>query len=129
MRAVTPDECPSDSTAAAPTDVLSACDYGRTAIYTLGPQAMELDLTQVETLESPEPGSYEVRLTIRPASALTFAGYTAQQVGAQLAFVRGGLVVFAPKITEPIKSTVLQISGNMTAQQADEVAGLLREPA
>jgi hypothetical protein len=131
VRGVAADGCPPADQASAgpPTDVLTACDVGRTAIYTLGPQAMELAVTQVDSLKSPDTDSYEVRLTIQPASAIEFAGYTARNVGVQLAFVRDGVVVFAPRITEAIKSTVLQISGNLTAEQADQIAGLLRKPA
>ncbi|MBV8929601.1 MAG: preprotein translocase subunit SecD [Mycobacteriaceae bacterium] len=126
----TADQCPADGQApAAPTDVLVACDPDRTTVYTLGPQVMELELTQVESLKSPTSESNVVRITMRPASALAFARYTTDHVGGQLAFLRNGVVVFAPKLSQPIVSTTLEISGNLTAEQADDVARLLREAA
>ena len=126
-----PDQCPPEGPppAVPPTDPVTACDFARTAAYVLGPQAMDIQLTDVETLKSPTSEFYVVRITMSPSSAATFAAYTAQNVGSQVAFIRDGVVVFAPKITQIINSQGLEISGNLTAEQADQVAQLLRKPA
>ena len=44
-----------------------------------------------------------------------------------MAFVRDNTVVWAPKITTPIDGTVLQLSGELTPEQAARVAGMLRD--
>ncbi len=128
---LSPDQCPAEgqTPTVAPTDVLTACDFARSATYVLGPQAMELQLTHVETVKSSASEFYAVRVTMSPSSAASFAAYTAQQVGNQVAFIRDGVVVFAPKITQVINSQGLEISGTMTQQQASDVERLLRKPA
>jgi preprotein translocase subunit SecD len=95
----------------------------------LGPQVSELQLTHVETMKSPTSDFHVVRFSLQPASASAFATYTAGHIGEQLAFVRDGVVLFAPKITQAINSQTLEISGDLTAQQADDVARMLRQPA
>ena len=50
-------------------------------------------------------------------------------VGRQIAFVRGGTVVWGPKITTPIDGTVLQLSGDLTTEQAADIARMLRSDA
>jgi len=41
--------------------------------------------------------------------------------------VRGTTVVWGPKIGGPIDGQVLQLSGELTAEQASEIAGMLGE--
>lgn len=127
-----PDECPS---AQGPPPVLPAsavvtlCDMTRTAAYVLAPQVIELQLTRVDSVKSPVSEVYVVRVTMQPASATAFGDITAANVGRQLAFVRDGVVVSAPQITARIDSASLELSGDLTAQQADDTARLLRQPA
>jgi hypothetical protein len=127
----TAEQCPREGPppVAAPSDILSACDFKNTATYALGAQVMELQLTHVETAKSPMSQSDVVRLTMQWSSAAAFSTYTAGHVGEQLAFVRDGIVVFAPKITQQINSATLEISGDLTEEEADDVARLLRQGA
>lgn len=128
----TPDECPSAQgppPLLVPADVVTVCDMTRTAAYVLGPEAVRLQLTGVDSVKSPASDFHVVRVTMQPASAAAFADLTAGHVGQQLAFVRDGVVVSAPQITAPINSEALELSGDLPAQQADEVARLLRQPA
>jgi preprotein translocase subunit SecD len=127
----TPDQCPPSQgppPLLAPSDVVTVCDMTRTAAYVLGPQAVELQLTGVDSVKSPASEFYVVRVTIQPASAAAFADVTASHVGQQLAFVRDGIVVSAPQITAPVDSEALELSGNLTVQQAEDMARLLRQP-
>ena len=125
-----PDQCPPEGQPpAAPGDEFIACDFARSAAYRLGPQAMEVQLTHVETRKSATSEFYVVRVTIERQSAARFSAYTAQHVGSQVAFIRDDIVVFAPKITQIINSAGLEISGNLTEQQAGDVARLIRKPA
>ena len=125
-----PDQCPPPGgppRLLVSSDAVTVCDVPRSAAYVLGPQAIELQLTQVDSVKSPTSEFYVVRVMMRPVSAAAFADLTARYVGQQLAFVRDDVVVSAPQITAPINSQVLEISGQLTAQQADEVARLLRQ--
>ncbi|MFZ0834663.1 MAG: hypothetical protein WAM92_16625 [Mycobacterium sp.] len=127
-----PDECPPAQGPPAvfpPSTVVTACDMTRTAAYVLGPQEIELQLTAVEPVKLPASEFYVVRVTLQPASAAAFANLTAKHVGRQLAFVRDGVVVSAPQISAPIDSRGLELSGDLSAQQADDMARMLRQPA
>ena len=112
-----------------PTETLEACDIERTAAYTLGPVVMQLQLTRVDSVPLPIKDSYVVRVVMDTASSATFAEYTAAHVGQQLAFMRNGVVVSAAGISAPINSPALELSGEMTAAQAEEVARRLRDEA
>ena len=68
-------------------------------------------------------------MTMTPESAEKFATFTGGMVGRQIAFVRGGTVVWGPKITTPIDGTVLQLSGDLTTEQAADIARMLRSDA
>jgi preprotein translocase subunit SecD len=54
-------------------------------------------------------------------------GYTAANVGKQLAFVRDGAVLAAPAIDQPINGQSLQLSGNMTQATAETIVRMLRD--
>ena len=94
----------------------------------LGPQAIELQLTQVDSVKSPTSEFYVVRVTMQPVSAAAFADLTAGYVGQQLAFVRDDVVVSAPRSPHPSTPRCSKSPANLTAQQADDVARLLRQP-
>ncbi len=129
-RVTTPEQCPPPAPHVAPTDALEACDIEGTAAYTLGPVVMQLQLTRVESVPRlPISASYVVRVEMDAASSAVFAEYTAVHVGQQVALVRNGVVVSAPGISAPINSPGLELSGELTAEQAEEVARRLRDDA
>ena len=127
-RGTTPEQCPPVAEVP-PAETLQACDIERTAAYTLGPVVVQLQLTQVESAALPFKGSYVVRVEMDAASSAAFAEYTAAHVGQQVAFVRNGVVVSAPGISAPISSAAMELSGELTAEQAKEVARRLRDEA
>ena len=126
-----PSECPPEGAIpqVPPTDVVTLCDFGRGAAFVLGPQAMELTLTHVESFKSLRSDFYTVRMTMNETSKVAFADYSASHVGSEAAFIRDGVVVFAPKFTTAIDSNTLEISGDMNAEQADRMVQLLRKLA
>jgi preprotein translocase subunit SecD len=124
----TPDECvPPPPTP--PDQPLRTCDITKTAVYDLGPEELRLQLTDVDSFLNPLTGKQLVQVTLTNESTTAFAQYTTAHVGQQVAFVRAGIVVWAPKITEPIDGQVLQLSGDVTAEQAAEIARMLRDEA
>jgi preprotein translocase subunit SecD len=66
-------------------------------------------------------------MSMDAASSAAFAKYTAANVGGQIAFVRDGVVVAAPAISQPIDGQSLQISGELSAATAATIARMLRD--
>lgn len=122
----TADQCPAPSPVP-PDQPARICDIPRTAVYELQPEALRLQLTKVDSYLNPLTGVQVVQMTMTDESARQFAQFTAERVGQQVAFVRAGTVVWGPKISGPIDGQVLQLSGEMTQQQATEVARMLRD--
>jgi hypothetical protein len=122
----TPEQCPAPEPAP-PDQSTRICDISKTAVYELGPEGLRLDLTDVDSFLNPLTGVQLVQMTMTPESSKRFAEFTAARVGQQVAFVRGTTVVWGPKIGGPIDGQVLQLSGDLTADQAKEIATMLGE--
>lgn len=122
----TPEQCP-PAKSGPPDQPTRICDVERTAVYELGPQALTVQLTNVDSFRNPLTGVELVQMTMTNESSEQFAKYTAGQVGKQVAFVRNGTVVWGPKITAPIDGQVLQLSGELTPEQAKEIARRLKD--
>ncbi|GAY18403.1 hypothetical protein [Mycobacterium sp. shizuoka-1] len=108
---------------------LRICDILKSAVFDLGPEVLTLQLVDVDSFLNPLTGKQTVQVTMTPESARAFADYTASHIDQQVAFVRAGVVVWAPKITEKIDGEVLQLSGEVTAEQAGEIARMLKDEA
>ncbi len=122
----TPDQCPPDAPAP-PDQPTRICDIPRTAVYNLGPEGMRIQLVNADTFRNPLTGVQLVQMTLTKESAQQFGPYTAGQVGKQVAFVRGGTVVWSPKIAGPIDGEVIQLSGELTEEQAKAITKLLKD--
>jgi preprotein translocase subunit SecD len=127
---ITPDKCPATNPSApiAPTNVLVTCDLARTTLYTLGPEAMRLALTHVDSPKSLTSDFYEVNLTMDSASATAWASFTATHLHAHIALIRNELVLEAPMIEEQVTSGQLALT-TQTTQAADQLAQLAGRPA
>ncbi|MCG5433531.1 hypothetical protein LV457_14720 [Mycobacterium sp. MYCO198283] len=126
---VTPQHpCPPPAPPPPPTAPLTACDLVKAGVYQLGPEGATLTPTAVDVVPG-TGGFFAIRLTMDQSSADTLAVYSSAHVNAQLAFVRDTIVVSAPMITQPIRSRAIELSGNLTRAQADEMAAMLRQPA
>jgi len=71
-------------------------------------------------------GQYIVDLEFKPDATQTWADFTAANVGTQTAFVLDSKVVSAPQIQEAIPGGRTQITGQFTADQARELANVLK---
>src|SRR5262249_450030 len=129
-KVTTPDKCPATHPNApvAPTDVLTTCDIGRTTLYTLGPEAIQLALTHVDPPKPLAADYYEVKLRMDPASSSAWAAFTAEHLHAHIAFIRDDLVLEAPVIQEPVSSGQIVLT-TQTAQGAEQMAQLAGRPA
>lgn len=122
----TPDQCP-PPTPAPPDQPMRICDIAKTAVYELQPEALRVQLTNVDSFRNPLTGVELVQMSMTNESASEFGKFTAGQVGKQVAFVRAGTVVWGPKISAPIDGQVLQLSGELTPEQAKQIAKMLRD--
>jgi hypothetical protein len=122
----TPEQCPPPGSVP-PDQPMRVCDVAKTAVYELSPEALRVQLTDVDSFRNPLTGVELVQMSMTSESAEQFAQFTAGRVGQQVAFVRGGTVVWGPKITAPIDGQVLQLSGDLTPEQAKEIARKLRD--
>ena len=122
----TPDQCPVPPPTP-PDKPLRICDINKTAVYELKPEAMRVQLTRVDSFRNPLDGVETVQMAMTNESAEQFGKFTTGQVGNQIAFVRGGTVVWGPKISAPIDGQVLQLSGDLKPEQAKEIARMLRD--
>lgn len=122
----TPEQCP-PPTPVPPDQPMRVCDINKTAVYQMGPEGLRVQLTNVDSFLNPLTGVELVQMTMTPESAKEFGQFTTGQVGKQVAFVRAGTVVWGPKIAAPIDGQVLQLSGELTAEQAKEIATMLRD--
>ena len=121
----TPEECQLPPPPPPPDQPSQACDLEKAARYDLGPVALQLNLTGAKSVKLPMSEFYSVQLAMDPGSGAAFAGYTAANVGKQLAFVRDGVVLAAPAIDQPIQGQSLQLSGNMTQATAERIVRML----
>lgn len=122
----TPAQCPPDAPVP-PDQPARICDIPRTAVYNLGPEGMRIQLVNADTFRNPLTGVQIVQMTLTKESAQQFGPYTAGQVGKQIAFVRGGTVVWSPKIGSAIDGEVIQLSGELTEEQAKAITKLLKD--
>ena len=122
----TPEQCPAPAPAPPPDQPMRVCDITKTAVYEMGPEGMRLQLTNVDSFRNPLTNVEVVQMSMTPESAQQFSQFTASRVGQQVAFVRASTVVWGPKITAPIDGQVLQLSGELSPQQAAEIARMLR---
>jgi SecD/SecF fusion protein len=75
-----------------------------------------------------EQRGYEVDLSFNAEGGKTFARVTGQNIGNQLAIVLDGEVISAPVIQSEISNNSASITGNFTAQEAQDLASALQNP-
>ncbi len=124
--AIAPPQCP-PAHQVLPRQPLRVCDLAGTSIYELGPEALSVDLTNVASVRNPITGVELVQVTMTPTSASQLGQFSADHIGTQAAFVRGSAVVWAAKISAPLESQDLQLFGDLTPQQAEQMARTLRD--
>lgn len=126
----TPEKCPAidPNVPVAPAAPLRTCDIGRTTVYTLGPEAMQLGLINVDPPKALTADFYEVTLILDPPSATAWAAFTAAHLKDHMAFIRDNLVLEAPIIEDQVTSGRIAMT-TQTAQGAAQLAQLAGRPA
>lgn len=122
-----PEDCPPVPPPTPPEAPIGVCDVDKAAVYQLGPVALALNLTGATETKLPTTDFHTVQMSMDPESSAAFAQYTAANIGKQLAFVRNGVVLAAPAISQPIDGQSIQISGELSAATAATIAQMLRD--
>jgi hypothetical protein len=122
-----PEDCPPVPPPTPSEAPIEVCDVDRAAVYRLGPVGLALDLTGATETKLPDSEFHTVQMSMDQASSTAFAQYTAANVGKQLAFVRNGVVLAAPAITQAVDGQSIQISGELRATTAATIAQMLRD--
>ncbi|RNJ64226.1 MAG: hypothetical protein EDM03_07805 [Porphyrobacter sp. IPPAS B-1204] len=125
---------------AAPKDVAEGIARPGSAIYPMEnggpPIAVRLDggvsgerLVHVVASIDADTGQSVIRLQFDQKGTEAFADFTGANVGLRIAIVLDGEVLTAPTIQEAIRSGDVQISGNFTHDDANQLAIALRSGA
>jgi hypothetical protein len=122
-----PEDCPPVPPPMPSEAPVRVCDVDKAAVYQLGPVALALNLTGATETKLPTSDFHTVQMSMDPASSTAFAQYTAANIGKQLAFVRDGVVLAAPAISQPIDGQSIQISGDLSATTAATITRMLRD--
>jgi hypothetical protein len=122
-----PEDCPPVPPPTPAQEPVRVCDVDKAAVYQLGPVAVQLTLTGATSARLPMSEFHTVQMGMDAPSQAAFAQYTAANIGRQVAFVRNGVVLAAPAISQPIDGQSLQISGELAAPTAAEIARMLRD--
>ncbi|GAB1811020.1 hypothetical protein MUNTM_00570 [Mycobacterium sp. MUNTM1] len=110
------------------TDVITTCDIGRTTVYTLGPETMQLGLVRVDPPKSLTADYYELTLVLDPPSAAAWTEFTGAHLQDHVAFIRDNMVLEAPIIEQPATSGRIVLT-TQTAQGAAQLAQLVGRQA
>ncbi len=123
---------PANAPAPPGTEWLDSAERGAGGGRILVRRRIEVDgasLTNAQPSTDSQTGQWVVSFEFDSVGARRFADVTKANVGKPFAIVLDGKVISAPVIREPITGGRGQISGNFTAQSANELAVLLRAGA
>jgi preprotein translocase subunit SecD len=113
-----PDPLVGNDDAAGP---LVTCDDGETK-YDLGPVFLDGDRIATASAMPSEYGGHVVTIEFDSRGAQVWGEFTTGNVGKSVAILINGRVLSAPSIQAPIPGGVTQISGQFTADEAEQLA-------
>jgi preprotein translocase subunit SecD len=102
---------------------LVSCDRAEGTKYILGPGFLSgADVSRVDATVDPQTGSSIVQLSFTAAGARTWAEWTGQNIGKQVAMVLKSRVLTAPAVQSAITGGETQITGKFTLPEARQLA-------
>jgi preprotein translocase subunit SecD len=108
-------------------DHVAACSEDGAAKYLLGPAVVEgTAVTDAAAGTESGTGAWIVNVDFDNAGSATWATYTADNVGNQVAITLDGRVVSAPTINNAIPGGTTQITGDFTQEEATALANQLK---
>lgn len=110
-------EAPSENTFSLPE---SGTDFGSLNLKKDGaivsPEVISADIQSLGN-------NWNVLITLAPQCAMDFATMTKRSIGKRVAIVAANKVISAPYVNEELPAGPVQISGNLTEQDAKEIVG------
>ncbi len=117
----------------APTDTIAVCDRAGTTKYILAPaEVLGRQVSKASaSIDTQGGNAWYVSLTFNGEGTKAFGALTTRVTTLaaplnQVAIVLDGLVVSAPRITEPIPSGNAQITGSFTQLEAQDLSNVLK---
>jgi preprotein translocase subunit SecD len=102
---------------------LVACGLDKSTKYVLAPAFLTgREVAGATAIPLPERGGYGVGVTLTDDGARVFGDFTMQNVNSQVAITVDTTVVSAPLITSAIPGGDVQISGDFTKAEAEDLA-------
>ncbi|SEF24915.1 preprotein translocase subunit SecD [Amycolatopsis pretoriensis] len=102
---------------------LVSCDRAQGTKYILGPGFLSgADVSRVDATLDPQTGSSVINLSFTAKGARTWAEWTGQNVGKQVAVVLRSRVLTAPAVQSAITGGETQITGKFTLPEARQLA-------
>lgn len=106
-----------------PARPLVSCDRAKGTKYVLAPGFLSgADVSRVDAVLDPQTGSSVITLSFTTAGAKTWAEWTGQNIGKQVAMVLKSRVLTAPAVQSAITGGETQISGTFTLPEARQLA-------
>ena len=107
---------------------LISCSQDRKTVYALAPSIIDgQEIADATANLNTQQSRYEVSLTFKSAAGDTWAAFTGQNVGKQVAFMLDSQVVSAPNIQGAIPAgSPTSITGNFTNTEATNLANTLK---
>lgn len=88
--------------------------------------AMVEEVMEARAALSPHSGQYGINLTFGPGLALWFGTETQEHLGEPIELLVCGSVLTAPRVQEAILGGEIQLTGNYTKAEAEEIAARIR---
>lgn len=105
---------------------LSACSTDNRCLYSLGPVVFAGPVDRARSYFDDRTGQWAVSIDLAPSAKAALRDVSTRNIGKSLAYVAGGRVLTASKVTGPINSGGLEITGKgITEQRAKSVARAL----
>ncbi|MEV6642668.1 precorrin-3B C(17)-methyltransferase [Amycolatopsis sp. NPDC051371] len=102
---------------------LVTCDRAQGTKYVLAPGFLSgADVSRVDAALDPRTGSSVINLSFTTAGAETWAEWTGQNIGKQVAMVLRSRVLTAPAVQSAITGGETQITGKFTLPEARQLA-------
>jgi preprotein translocase subunit SecD len=106
-----------------PARPLVSCDRAEGTKYVLAPGFLSgADVSRVDAAFDPQAGSSYLNISFTAAGAKTWAEWTGQNIGKQVAMVLKSRVLTAPAVQSAITGGETQITGKFTLPEARQLA-------
>lgn len=123
----TPGECPADSGGGdEAADAVTVTDGPEPECLELGGGFFVIELADVTAGPSQHSGDFVVTIEFLPEAAETLGELTSEHVGERMVFTYADEVIMHATVSGPIEGGELQVTANMTRDEAEDLAARIR---